>query len=148
MSIHIATNGIISFLFMTEQYSIVYICVCVCVCVCVCARAHVHCCSVAKFCLILCDPMDCNPPRSSVPGISRQECWSGLLPFPPPGDVSYPEIEPSSPTLAGRFFTTEPTGKLWTLECMYLLQLEFSSFSDICPGVGFLNHMITLFLVF
>ena len=90
-------------------------CICVCVCVCACA----HCCSVAKFCLILRDPMDCNPPRSSVPGISRQECWSGL-PFPPPGDVPYPEIEPSSPTLAGRFFTTEPTGKLGTLECMYL----------------------------
>ena len=32
MSIHIATNGIISFFFMTEQYSIVYICIYVCVC--------------------------------------------------------------------------------------------------------------------
>ena len=31
-----------------------YMCLCVCVCVCVCV------CSVAKSCLILCDPMDCN----------------------------------------------------------------------------------------
>ena len=37
------------------------------------------------------------------------------LPFPPPGDLSYPEIEPvapAAPTLAGRFLTTEPPGKL------------------------------------
>ena len=43
----------------------------------------------------------------------RQEYWSGL-PFPTPGDLLYPWIEPLSPvspTLAGRFFTTEPPGK-------------------------------------
>ena len=37
---------------------------------------------------------------------------------------------------------------LWTLECMYLFELEFSSFLDIYPGVGLLEHMITLFFVF
>ena len=41
---------------------------------------------------------------------SRQECWSGL-PCPPPGDLPDPGIEPASPALAGRFFTTEPPGK-------------------------------------
>ena len=41
---------------------------------------------------------------------SRQENWSGL-PFPPPGDLPDPGIKPLSPTLAGRFFTTEPPGK-------------------------------------
>ena len=41
---------------------------------------------------------------------SRQEYWSGL-PFPFPGDLPNPEIEPVSPALAGRFFTTEPLGK-------------------------------------
>ena len=40
----------------------------------------------------------------------RQEYWSGL-PFPPPGDLPDPGIEPASPALAGRFFTTEPPGK-------------------------------------
>ena len=40
-------------------------------------------------------------------GFARQECWSGL-PFPFPGDLSDPGIEPMSPALAGRFFTTEP----------------------------------------
>ena len=36
----------------------------------------------------------------------RQEYQSGL-PFPPPGGLPYPGIEPMSPALAGRFFTTE-----------------------------------------
>ena len=46
-------------------------------------------------------------------GFSRQDYWSGL-PFPPPGDLSDPGIEPESPAspgLAGGFFTTEPAGK-------------------------------------
>ena len=34
----------------------------------------------------------------------RQEYWSGL-PFPFPGDLPNPGIEPGSPTLASRFFT-------------------------------------------
>ena len=31
---------------------------------------------------------------------------------------------------------------------MYLFELEFSSFSDISSGVGLLDHMVTVFLVF
>ena len=42
-------------------------------------------------------------------GFSRQECWSGL-PFPSPGDLPNPRIEPASPALAGGFFVTEPPG--------------------------------------
>ena len=41
-------------------------------------------------------------------GSSRQEYWSGL-PFPSPGDLPDPEIEPTSlmsPALAGGFFNT------------------------------------------
>ena len=41
---------------------------------------------------------------------SRQEYWSGL-PFPPPGGLPDPGIEPTSPVspaLAGGFFITEP----------------------------------------
>ena len=40
-------------------------------------------------------------------GFPRQEYWSGL-PLPPPGDLRNPGIEPTSPALAGGFFTTEP----------------------------------------
>ena len=41
---------------------------------------------------------------------SRQEYWSGL-PFPPPGELPDPVIEPSflSPALAGGFFTASAT---------------------------------------
>ena len=42
-------------------------------------------------------------------GFSRQEYWS-RLPFPPPGDLPDPGIEPAFlvfPGLAGRFFSTE-----------------------------------------
>ena len=39
-------------------------------------------------------------------GFPRQEYWSGL-PFPSPGDLADPGIEPSSPALAGRCFSTE-----------------------------------------
>ena len=46
-------------------------------------------------------------------GFSRQKYWSGL-PFPPPGDLPIPGIEPASPALAGRFFNTEPPGKTIT----------------------------------
>ena len=31
---------------------------------------------------------------------------------------------------------------------MYIFELGFSSFLDICPGVGLLDHVVTLVLVF
>ena len=64
-----------------------------------------------QSCLILCNPVDCSPPGSSVHGFSRQEYWSGF-PDPPPGDLPDPGIEPTSfmsPALAGGFFTTSAT---------------------------------------
>ena len=38
--------------------------------------------------------------------------------------------------------------QLWTLGWIYLFKLKFSSFPDLCPGVGLQDHMVTLFLVF
>ena len=43
-------------------------------------------------------------------GFSRQKYWSGLS-FPSPGDLPEPGIKPASPSLAGRFFATEPPGE-------------------------------------
>ena len=43
-------------------------------------------------------------------GFSRQEYWSGL-PFPSPGDVPDPGIEPGSPPLEVDALTSEPPGK-------------------------------------
>ena len=41
---------------------------------------------------------------------SRQEYWSGLS-FPSPGDLPDPGIKPTSPALAGGFFTSSATSK-------------------------------------
>ena len=66
-----------------------------CLRVCVCVQSY----------LILCNPMDYNPPGSSVHGIFQAKKTSGL-PFPSPGDLPDPEIEPASlvsSALADRF---------------------------------------------
>ena len=51
--------GIFAYICSRETFSVS---VCVCVCVCVCVKS-------LRSCLTLCDPMDCSPPGSSVPGI-------------------------------------------------------------------------------
>ena len=43
-------------------------------------------------------------------GFSRQEYWNGL-PFPSPGDLPDPGIEPRSPTVQADALTSEPPGK-------------------------------------
>ena len=65
-----------------------------------------------QSCLTLCNPMDYSLPGSSVHGILRQEYWSGL-PFPSPGDLPDPEIEPMSSALQADSLLTEPPGKTW-----------------------------------
>jgi len=51
--------------------------------------------------------MNCSPLSLRF---SRGEHWNGL-PLPSPGDLPDPGIEARSLTLAGGFFTTEPSGK-------------------------------------
>ena len=66
---------------------------------------------VTQSCLTLCYPMDCSLQAPLSMGFSRQEYWSGL-PFPSPGDLPDPGIEPgspTSPTLAGGFFSSSAT---------------------------------------
>ena len=70
-------------------------------------------CSVAQWYLTLCSPMDCSSPGSSVHGISQAKILE-WVPFPLPGDLPDPGIEPASysagdPALAGRVFTTSAT---------------------------------------
>ena len=50
----------------------------------------------------LCDPMGCGPP-GPYEGFSRQEYLSGL-PFPSPGDLPKPGIEPVAPALQADSF--------------------------------------------
>ena len=60
---------------------------------CVCMLSHVR--LSVTSCTVA-----CQTPLTM--GFSRQEYWSGL-PFPPPGDLPDPGIEPASLALAGRF---------------------------------------------
>ena len=46
-------------------------------------------------------------------GFSKQEYWSGL-PFPSPGDLPDPGIEPRSPALQADALPSEPPGKPFT----------------------------------
>ena len=46
-------------------------------------------------------------------GFSRQEYWSGL-PFPSPGNLPDPGIEPWSPALEADALTSEPPGETMT----------------------------------
>ena len=55
----------------------------------------------------------CQAPLSM--GFPKQEYWR-RLPFPSPGDLPDPGIEPMSPALAGRFFTTETPVKQLKME--------------------------------
>ena len=47
-------------------------------------------------------------------GFSSQEYWSGL-PFPPPGDLSDPEIEPTSPVSPAMQADSLPAELSWKL---------------------------------
>ena len=72
-----------------------------------------HACSVTQSCLTLRDPMDSSPPDSSVHGVLQARttgvgCHALLQ--------GIFRISPVSPALSGRFFTTEPLGKL----CLHL----------------------------
>ena len=89
-------------------------------------------CSVPQTCPTLCDPMDCGPPDSSVPGIFQAWILSGL-PCPPPGDLPRDRTaSPGSLASAGGFFATSVTcfiplamdfpGKNTGVGCHYLLE--------------------------
>ena len=54
----------------------------------------------------------------------RQEYWSGL-PFPSPGDLPNPGIEPRTPALQADTLTSEPPGKpAWRVDVLnYVLSL-------------------------
>ena len=78
------------------------------VCTRVCVYVCVH--SDTQSFLTLCDPMDCTLPGLPSMGFSRKEYWSGL-PFPSPGDLHDPGIEPRSPVLQADSLQSEPSGK-------------------------------------
>ena len=126
-------------------------CVCVCVCVCVCTRAHTRtrACSVAESCTILCDPLDCSAPGSSVHGIIQERIleWvaisysRGSSQFPTPGDLPNPGIKPTSlasPSLGGGLFTTALRRKLPQnlIKCLISDPGQLHANSTLSPGAN------------
>ena len=72
---------------------------------------------VTKSCPTLVTPWSVAHQASLSMGFSRQEYWSGL-PFPSPGHLPNPGIDPRSPALQADSLPTEPANRiLWgTLE--------------------------------
>ena len=64
---------------------------------------------VTQSCPTLCYPIDYSPPVSSTSGFSSQEYWREL-PFPTPGDLPTPEINPTSSALQADSLLSEPSG--------------------------------------
>ena len=67
-------------------------------------------CMHAKSCLILCDPMDCSPPGSSVHEILQGRILE-WVPFSSPGDLPDPWIKPRSPASQVDSLPGKPLGK-------------------------------------
>ena len=81
---------------------------------------------VAQSCLTLCYPWTIAHQAPPSMGFSRQEYWSGL-PFPSPGDLPDPRIEPGSPVLQAVSLLTELPGKpqQTTILAKYFLNFIF-----------------------
>ena len=91
-SIYIPTNTVHGFTFLTPSPTFVV-------------------CLIAQLGLTLCDPMDCNPPSSSVRGDSPGK-RSGMGSFSLlQGNLPNPGIEFRSPTLQADSLPSKPPGK-------------------------------------
>ena len=66
--------------------------------------------TVAQPCPILCDPVDCSSPGSSVHGILQARILEWVAIFSP-GHLLDPRIEPRAPTLQADSLQTEQPGK-------------------------------------
>ena len=73
----------------------------------------------------------CQAPLSM--GFSRQEYWHGL-PFPSPGDLPEPGIEPGSPALQAESLQSEPPGKPLCLHSSLFVQVGASMGWQLCGG--------------
>ena len=76
-------------------------------------------------------------------GFSRQEYWSGL-PFPSPGDLPNPGIEPGCPSLQTDALPSEPPGK----PLLLLLLLSHLSCVRLCVTPPTAAHQAPLSLGF
>ena len=126
---------------------------------------------VTQSCSTLCNRMDCNLPGFLSMEFSRQEYWSEQ-PFPSPGDLHHPGIEPRSLHCRHIFYCLCPREAQSTLNfqpffkmtvkyfCMCMLSLLICLLSEFHSGnfpcnLGYLInsvkvinfHFVLLFLV-
>ena len=80
-------------------------------------------------------------------GFSRQEYWSGL-PFPSPGDLPDPGIEPGSPTLYTDALPSEPRGNLSIILASIFLKAyticNYRNKDPVIPNINAFNLHIEL----
>ena len=74
-----------------------------------------------------CNSMDCIHQAPLSMGFPLEKYWSEL-PFPSAGDLPDPGIKPTSPALAGRFFTAESPGK--PINMYWLTNLDFGNLGE------------------
>ena len=80
-------------------------------------------------------------------GLSRQEYCSGL-PFPFPGDLPDPGIEPGSPTVQADALRSEPPGKPWCFKLCFkfhVLNLVFINTRELSWEMMFQRNCIRYF---
>ena len=74
-------------------------------------------------------------------GFSRQEYRSGL-PFPSPGDLPAPGIEPKSPAFQADALTSEPPGKPISLKMVQILA-KFKQLTELfLKNLNYLNNFL------
>ena len=93
---------------------------------------------VSKFCLTLCNPMDCSPPGSSVQGI-LQAAMLEWVAMPSSRGSSQPRDQTCVSCTAGRFFTTEPPKrkKVKSLSRVRLFATPWTVAYQVPPSMGF-----------
>ena len=79
--------------------------------------------------------MDCSPQASVSMRFSRQEYQSGL-PFPSPGDLPDPAIDPRSPALQADSLLSEPPGKESLLSALSPIWEGNPKRGDICVCIA------------
>ena len=87
----------------------------------------------AQSCLTLLGPHGLQPIRLLCLADFTGKLYSSGVPFPPPGDLPKPGIEPTSPALTGRFFTTKPPGKHFDLYTATLFHVLASTGKGLIP---------------
>jgi len=80
-------------------------------------------------------------------GLPMQKYWSGL-PFPSPGDLPDPGIEPASLALESIFFTTEPPGNNLSIAFLLSISFCFMYFKALFLVTSFLSLSLSLSFFF